>query len=481
MSEIEKTKQMLAEYKVREEMMRDTKERKELMWHFLDKTFFTDWRKRSKEDRATMMYTSLELMVSSSCNLNCEYCYYHQNSFGPELNPPEISKKENLLDNTRILFNYLKQEKLYPKNIELFGGEIFLKPVVYKMLDMVADFIETYPPDVERPSIVLPTNFSWITRPELVEKVENLYNRFKDIGTYMALSASIDGKYMDPVNRPSTSHREDQHAFYTDERYDKIFKFAKKYNVGFHPMIHYNNIEQWSENFTWFQRKFHEFDIPWHHIYLLEVRNDGWTKDSIKHYGYFFEYVLDFIYNKCGQRPDVFMNEVMFAGGEGHKNRPPIGLNLINNISTVGRGIGCSMQTALPVRMGDLMISPCHRQSYNYTSGFQFLTDGNTITDIELFNLEYYLAMATTSIHSWPYCESCIINNICTHGCPGSQFESMGDPFTPIPSVCLLQFEKVKAEIRFFERHGLLEDIINKLEYQKANSFKLFYKILKGE
>ncbi len=477
MSEKDLSPEMLAEFKNRKEIMRDSQERKDLMWHYLDITFFASWRDTDNESRKNMLYSSLELMTSNSCNLNCTYCYYHQNSFGPQLNPASISKKENLVDNTRKLFNYLKEEKLYPKTIELFGGEVFLKPVTFKIMDMVIDFIDTYPEGLDRPDVIIPTNFSWVMRPEIEKKIRDVYQRVADIGSHMVFSSSIDGKYMDPINRPSAAHKNDQAAFYNDEKYNKVFAFAKEFHVGFHPMIHYDNIEQWPENFTWFQRKMEEYDIPWHQIYLLEVRNDGWTPESIRHYSYFFKFVLNFIFNKCGQDLDRFMNDVIFTNGSG----PPLGMNLINNLSTVGRGIGCGMQTSLPIRMGDLMVSPCHRQSYDYTSGFRFVTDDNTITDIDLYNLEYYLTMGMTSVKTWPYCETCAINEVCTHGCPGSQFESMGDPFTPIPSVCMLQFAKVRAEIEFFDSIGILDLVINRMDWPKANAFKLIYKILQGE
>jgi hypothetical protein len=90
--------------------------------------------------------------------------------------------------------------------------------------------------------------------------------------------------------------------FRDDEYYDKVFKFAKEFNFGFHPMIYSNNIEKWIDNFNWFQEQFKNYDLPWPNIYLLQVRNKEWDEKSNLEFYNFIRYLIKWSWEKINNK-----------------------------------------------------------------------------------------------------------------------------------------------------------------------------------
>ncbi len=453
--------------------MNNHSENKELIKHFLNRSFFKDFstpniENETKENK-TKLFNNVEFQLTSQCNLKCKYCYYNS-----KLNPEHISKRENLLTNIDAILEYFRKNNYFPEKIDIFGGEILLQHSTY---DIIEKIIKFYGHTTKRGFIAIPTNMSFLRNEKLVEKLENLKEKANKNGVKIGISASVDGKYMDFINRPSFNVS-DQKEFYNDEFYNTVFQYSKEKGCGFHPMVYYDNIERWKDNFLWFQRNFKEYDIPWNKLYLLEVRNDGWTKKSINHYVDFYKFVLEFVIEKLNYDKELFIKGFILNGADGKPNIDR--MNLFNNTGRIGRGIGCSLQTTLNIRLGDLTCNSCHRLSYDMFNGFKFIKNkDNEIIDIEPLNLSFYFATMTTDHRSWPYCESCLIKEICAGGCMGAQHEAMGDAFTPIPSVCLLEHGKVKAQIEFLNKYNMLADFMSLLQQEQAKSFELFNNFLK--
>jgi len=314
---------------------------------------------------------------------------------------------------------------------------------------------------------------SFLRKQSLTDRVIEYKNKFYNSGGYLGLSASVDGKFMDTTNRPLVGAT-DQTKYYTEDFYHKLFTFANRVGCGFHPMVYHQNIDKWIDNFEWFQENFKKYNIPWHSIYLLEVRNNGWNKDSIKNYTKFYRHVLDFVLNKFDN--ESFIKSFVFNGVDGFQNIN--NMNLFNNIGTIGRGLGCSLQTTLHVRLGDLTVNSCHRLSYEALNGFRFVKDDNNkIIDVDPLNFPFYLSTISTEHKAWPYCSNCLIKHTCMSGCLGAQFENMDDPFTPIPSVCLLELGMVKTQIEFFKENNMFEDFLYYLNDEQEMTFRQFDKL----
>ena len=441
-------------------MKTNNDEEKELLGHFLERTFYKDWQSEGPGG----LYSGLEFHLKSRCNLNCTYCYYNDRSGnGKKLHSNDMADAKTLEKNLELYLKFLSQNKYFPSKFEFFGGEVLNQPVFYKLIEQVFEFYK----QTDKPRhIMIPTNMSFVRKPRHVERIFKLQERSYALRSPIGLSASIDGKYMDQINRPYFSRNKSQDYYYNDDFYDKVFAFAKEYGLAFHPMTHYVNIENAFKNFMWFQGNFKKHDIPWNYLYQLEVRNDGWTQESVKHYVQFYKQLLEFSLTMFGGDTATFLNEFIFNKSQNFGN-----MNLFNNTSIIGRGIGCSMQTTMQMRLSDLMVTPCHRQSYDAFNGFKYTHDGESITGVETNNLAYYLGSMSTDQKTWPYCETCLIKSICMGGCPGSQFESMGEPYLPIPSVCLVQFGKIKAQIEFLQKHNIFTAFLQMLVTEQVVAY----------
>jgi radical SAM protein with 4Fe4S-binding SPASM domain len=389
-------------------------ENNELMYDFFNRMYFNHKFTKMNRDRVEIYYNPI-------CNLKCKYCYI--NKYGDKLYPN--SNNEVISKNFRIFIDWLEKNDYKPK-IEMFSGEPLIQDRFHDDMNYLLDRIEFG--DLHVTNITIPTNATFILYDEYTKKTEELLKRSKRIGLHLHISISIDGKYCES-NRPMKSGKEPR----DDEYYDKLFKFASKYKFGFHPMIYSKEIDKWIDNFKWFQDMFKKHDIPWHNLYLLEVRNKEWTSKEINEYGKFLEFLIRWFWKKSGEDINRYLKTV----------RATKGFNILSTcFSTIGRGIGCSIQSDFSVRMNDLAIVPCHRTSYDFLNYGCLKVKDNKIIGIESNNINLLVSIYSTNTQNFPYCETCPIKHMCNGGCLGSQLETTGDLFTPIPTVCELMFKK---------------------------------------
>ena len=145
------------------------------------------------------LYTSVELMLSPECNLQCAYCYMKRHNKSNE--SPKMSKE--VIDKTIQVFKDHKQGSF---RIELFGGEPLLQ------LDLVEYVAQITKDDPQIESITIPTN-GYVVCSDY-DIIINLLRNYPKV----FLSLSVDGPYVDPIQRPP---REDYAHLKLD--YDKLF------------------------------------------------------------------------------------------------------------------------------------------------------------------------------------------------------------------------------------------------------------------
>lgn len=400
-------------------------ENRKLIEFFLERSFFRAWRTGKPEN-----FINLEVFWNTRCNLACKYCYLKR--FG-NLLYPEFDEKQ-AAGNIDFLVEWLRRRGFRPK-IEFFSGEPLIQPACYEQIQKLATVART---------MVIPTNFTFILSERLTAKVEQL---LASSDCRIFLSASFDGKYCEHA-RPFKSGVE----LRDDAYYDRCFEFAVKHDFGFHPMIAPQNIENWIENFLWFQEQFEKFNHPWWHLYLLEVRNPEWSKRDLKHLDEFLTFLVTWTLRKTGNANNFF--DFLFQKR---------GFNILSSpFTTVGRGIGCSIQSTLTIRAYDLAIVPCHRLSYP-----QFLLGHLTKKGIEIRNPELWIVLYSFDRRCLPYCESCPFKELCSGGCLGAQYESIGDPFTPHPNVCQLEAVKIRSIISALEEHRILNRVLRRVRPEK--------------
>ena len=427
-----------------------------LLHSILEDTFFKEYREGSDG-----LFGNLELQLTSKCNLKCSYCYYSDKSgHGNELNA--FAPWSQIQHNAELVFQWLEKNKYYPKTLDIFSGDTLIHLDGYAVIERAIKFYS----DAGKPGLVMiPTNMTFLKNPMLTQKVKDLYAMAEAKGVRLGLSASIDGKYCDPITRQPVADV-DPHEYYSDEFYDDVFAFAKEYRCGLHPMMSHENIHVWKQNWDWFQEMLRSYDMPWNSPYMFEVRNEGWTQETVKTYGEVYRYILDFTRKMVGDRNYVMDFILNAPSPEAELSN----MNLFNNIGRTGRGIGCSLQTTLFIKLSDLTFNSCHRLSYDALNGFKFIVTDEEITDIEPLNLAFYMATMSMEHRALPYCESCLIKELCNGGCPGAQHEQ-GDAFTPIPGVCLVEHQKVLTQLHFLKDNNLLGGLLSYLTEAAANTF----------
>ena len=219
-------------------------------------------------------------------------------------------------------------------------------------------------------------------------------------------------------------------------------------------MIYYHNIEKWKDNWLWFQEMFSKHNMPWNNLYLLEVRNDGWTQEKIKEFSKFWEFVILDIFKRSGLSPEDFFYNLT------GKNKLQVA-NTLSFLFRCGRGMPCSIQSDFSIRLGDLKVVPCHRMAYDQFNYGYMKVENDEIVDIEPLNVPMLLSVQSMNVANAPNCETCFIRSLCAGGCLGSQYEATGDPFIPINAVCALEHAKIMSALRAMKKIGVLDIVLS--------------------
>ena len=421
-------------------------EEKKLFLDYLNNHVFTYWKEsQSPESDSCRNYyhQDLELIVTPTCNTKCTYCYY--NNFADKyLYPNEINNKDTIIENCEKVMKWIYQNN-YRINIEIFSGEFINLPYAETILEIINRYSQK---DIQ---VSIPTNGTFCRSEKTLEKAQSILDKYNldpesNINIYYSLS--VDGKYLDNSTRPMKDG-----TLYDDAFYDRLFKFAVKNNMNFHPMIAANGIEHWKENYNWYIENIVNYAgisekeaIDW--IYLLEVRNPDWTPDKCLALEDFTEFLVEKTFNAYGRDIDSYVEFLKKFGN----------FNFFSTlIGSIGRGLGCGLQQNFSVRLGDLALVPCHRTAYDgYNAGY-LKFDENSNLDIELENPNIYMFINSFNAKNGVKCCDCPIRELCSLYCLGTNYEVNKDFFIPVENVCLMEYAKIKAAIKKFDEIGILD------------------------
>lgn len=434
-------------------------ENDQLLTFILENRFFKVWRDREGQNGEPSMWrdTNIELFITPTCNLKCEYCYLQRYSDG--LYPKEYRDKEQILRNMRTLFEWFLKEGFSAKGLDLFSGEIWHTPFGFEVLDVVLEYARK---GVLFEEITIPTNCTFIVDDENMNRMQNYIDDLSALGTRLIISCSIEGAVLEKKTRPFADKKKNSTR---DERfYDKLFAFAKKNNYLFHPMVAAANVKDWIENYEWYEQQIADYKIDTPSpIMMLEVRNGDWTDESIADLLKFYDYQLDRQLKECGGSVKALSEFLVGKNsqGRGYLN---YALPLANNHP------GCSVATHLCVRLGDLAICPCHRTSYDKLLYGKFKVEDGEIVGITCNNPQMAIrVLGGNNKIDHHGCDVCPYNGLCMRGCFGAQYEYAGDAFMPVDSVCKMFKAKINHLIDRYIEIGIID------EWRKSSEYEVFY------
>ena len=437
---------------------------------------------------------TLEIIVTPECNQQCEYCYLHQH--GHDSYPMDIrADKETTLNNIRMLMDYMIYEKKWVfQEYELFAGDLFTTGYFFDIMDLLYPYFEYIykkaPELFHREMggngllITIPTNLRFIEDDEITQKVLDIYDKFQKLNITINFSWSHDGKYC-------SDQREGFDL--TDEHYEKAFKFLDKTGGGIHPMMSPEGTKYAIQNHKWWQEMFKRYmpgrlKIDETHPFHLEVRNDGWTDESISNYLKYLKYRLTEYFNLCNNEIDKVAYSIFNGDGKmaGTIKKAEHDLDIFHVIVDpyylTDDSMTCMLQKSLIVRASDLAIVPCHRLTYHQFIGGWFIPneDRSAIVDIEPNNVGQLIMTKSFRTDLAPVCATCWNKHNCLKGCLGAQFEWSGEMYLPILSVCKFQKAKTSFIIKMFAETGILDSAFRQKlvsEEQKKHFIKLCEKL----
>ena len=433
------------------------KEQDELLYAILDARFFQPWKRKTYPQRDTVPKGSLELFITPTCNQNCEYCYLQKYS---GLYPSEYNNKETITKNLRHLLDWCIEEDFFLPNLDLFSGEIWHTSFGLEILDIVYEYVTQK--GLICSTITIPTNGTFIHDKKQTIEIQNRIDAFKEIGCKVVISISIDGKYIEDMERP----RYAESQIRDDKFYDDLFTFAKHNEYGFHPMLSAQSAKHWKKNFQWWLMMLKKYDMPMERLMLLEVRNDDWTDECIAEYKEFLRYLLDLTLKYHDNKietvvNDLFLYNQVYETEEGKDNllwgesMPYIPITL----SETKGFYGCTVSTHMTVRLGDLAICPCHRTAYNkYLYGYFKQDENGKIIGVKANNPQIAINILMLDNRKVVLgCDSCIFKDVCLGTCKGQSIESHNDPFYNDPKVCNFLYQKYSTIYDLYEEKGIMD------------------------
>lgn len=441
------------------------KEQSDIIKSILTNRYFNPWKEYNRYNKDENYQKSLqnesrlEIYATAICNQKCEYCYLVKYE---DLYPREYDKPDIILNNLKVLMDWVVENHFYIPTIEFFTGEVWHTQFGLDMLQIVYDAIIKN--ELQTDMVLIPSNCSFILDSIQTQKIQHYINAYEKAGVRLCFSISIDGKIIDNY-RPLNSK-----MIKTDRYYEDLFLFASRNNFFFHPMVASCNVAQWIENYKWWEEMCNRFNRPVNGLMMLEVRNAGWTDENIQDYVKFLQFLQTKERDKYNNDEDFLASVFNFNNQNNLCGYVPWALTFADTFP------GCTICDSLTVRIGDMAICPCHRTAYNKLLYGHFVLKDNKIVDIEGNNPEIAsrILLGNNNLCS-PKCDTCPYNPLCLKGCFGSQYETNKDPFFPIEDVCKLMKAKYNFIVQSYISYGAIDYLKSispyNLHYPQAQQF----------
>ena len=415
----------------------------ELLEYILTTKFFNNFKDIPANEKV-----GLELYITPTCNQKCDYCYLVK--YENELYPKEINDEKLILQNLEILLDWFLENEFVIPELDIFSGEIWGKPLGNKIFDIILNYIKK---GLKINLISIPSNCSFVLKDQELNSMRNYWNKFKNYNIHLNISASVDGLILDKQFRSFKD--ESLNNLRNTEFYNKLISFITEIKGGFHPMICAQSVDEWIENYKWWDSQLKLFNKSASQIMTLEVRNDDWTNQNIIDLFKFLNFIID-TQTKEFNGFENYLKQVLLAK-EGEYAFYKIERLAIQRPKTPS----CTINHFMSIRLGDLAICPCHRLSYNKLLYGWFKISNNKIVGIKANNVMLANKILLGSCKNTIECNVCPYVDTCMRGCLGTQYEKNDDPLINCKSVCGLIKAKTVFLIEKYRQLNCLDILIN--------------------
>jgi radical SAM protein with 4Fe4S-binding SPASM domain len=459
-----------------------TRDEDNLFKVFLDAPFL-----RAKDTKffESPVQTMLELIITPQCNQKCEYCYITQH--GHDLYPAHVrADNPTTIKNLKMIMDYFVYKKGYIfKSYQLFAGDMFSTGLFFDTISTIYPYFEymydkapeLFKKGQDERIIIIPCNMRFITDDETTKQVREWVDKFAKLNMKLVFSWSHDGKYSCDIREKTEM---------TDEFYDKVFTFLKETHGGIHPMISYEGIDNAKDNFDWWIEMYEKYfpervEIGDYMPIPLEVRNNGWTDETITKYLEYLRHRLEKIFDMHEGDVDEVARYLFHVGK--YPNLPEYDhFDCVCTPPAKNQSMSCAMQKSVVIRVSDMAVVPCHRLTYHQFIGGWLVPDEETGAIIyeKANNIGQLIDIKSHQVDLAPECCICWNRYNCFHGCLGSQYEWSGELYLPVKSVCKLQKAKTSFILKMLVDTGVLRSALNQdilHEEHKAHLMKLCRKL----
>ena len=139
-------------------------EQNQLLKTVLDLRYFQPWKEEDNQ-YSLRNDANLEIFITPSCNQHCEYCYLVKYD---GLYPKEINNKDTILNNLKILYDYIIEQKYHIPKIEFFTGEIWHTNFGLEILEITYQYLQN---GLNVDWFMIASNCSFVTSPFVTSKV----------------------------------------------------------------------------------------------------------------------------------------------------------------------------------------------------------------------------------------------------------------------------------------------------------------------
>lgn len=431
------------------------KEDQQLLKDILIRNYYQSFQKRTENKR-------LEIFLKGSCPNGCNYCYLGK--YHTELYPNNLEVNTVIIDNFQKIINWYIEND-FVCELDIFSGEWITTDLFEPIFSILYNSFKDLPIVKKPKKIVIPDSMEFLHDINLTNKVQSYLKLFKESQIPIFFSASIDGKYCD--FKPISEEKKD--IFYNNN-----VEFLLKNHYNIHPMISSSNVKYWIKNFEWIKQIFSN-DYAYNNTFLLEVRDESWTEESIQDYLKFLNFLIeDKFQNQFFNNKEKFLNYIIGANEYKSDNLNQL-IQLHDHYCFNGPDyLTCSIQHTLCIRAGDLGIGLCHRLFYDELLIGKFIINNNKINDIEVYNVELQILKDHIKKSCLPICEKCALVNICPSHCLGNSYENFKNPLIPTIEVCNL----LKAKYTFLFYKYTQMGLFDILQIKNQNKPNLFYSYL---